>query len=47
MSKINFCKSWKVRKLNANEEFKIIDVPYDAMIYEERKDDVPVVLHLW
>ena len=41
MSKINFCKSWKVRKLNANEEFKIIDVPYDVMIYEERKDDVP------
>lgn len=41
MSKINFCKSWKVRKLNVNEGFKIIDVPYDAMIYEERKDDVP------
>ena len=41
MSKINFCKNWKVRKLNSNEEFKMIDVPYDAMIYEERKDDVP------
>ena len=41
MAKINFCNNWKVKKLNSNDEFKLIDVPYDAMIFEERKNDAP------
>lgn len=39
--KIDFNKNWKFRRLNSNDEFKNINVPFDAMIYEERIDDAP------
>lgn len=39
MEKLNFNNSWKVRKLNSDEPFKDVDVPYDAMIFEETSDE--------
>lgn len=39
--KFNFNKDRKVRELNSKTNYKIIDVPYDAMIFEERIDDAP------
>lgn len=41
MEKIDFNKGWKVTQLDRVENTKIVDVPYDAMFYEERRPDAP------
>ena len=35
MLQIDFCKDWKFRK-KGEEEFTVVTLPHDAMIYEER-----------
>ena len=41
MEKIDFNKKWVVTRLDNPEDTKVVDVPYDAMFYEERKPDEP------
>lgn len=41
MEKIDFNKKWVVTRLDNPEDTKVVDVPYDAMFYEERKPDAP------
>lgn len=41
MKRIDFNKSWRVTRLDDKSNTKVVDVPYDAMFYEDRKDDAP------
>ncbi len=41
MKKIELNKNWFVKPLGSTEEFKQVDVPYDAMIFEPASDDAP------
>ncbi len=36
MIKIDFNKEWKYRKIDVEDKFKAIDLPFDAMLYENR-----------
>lgn len=39
MKKINWNQDWSYRKLDSNEEFRAITLPYDCMLHEKRSDD--------
>lgn len=41
MKKIDFNKGWAYRKLNTNDPFQPITLPYDCMLHENRSDDSP------
>ena len=39
MQKIDFNKNWTVKKIDVSDDERKVDLPYDAMIYEERNED--------
>ena len=40
MEKIDFNKKWVVTRLDNPEDTKVVDVPYDAMFYEEIRNQL-------
>lgn len=41
MERLDFNKNWTVTRIDDRTQTKIVNIPYDAMFYEDRKDDAP------